>query len=110
MVDVSYLEGEYGGGGWCWSVLTGNPGITTVCSTPKIGSPPPIEFVTAPLKCVCWIIPLVFDGEDMTCFVWLLPSIPNDSSLKLKYYNNILYSTQQYSTQIKKNSEGLIPY
>ena len=84
MMPISYLEGEYGGGGWCWRVLTGNPGMTTVCSTPKIGStPPPIDVETAPVKCVCWTVPLIFEGDPRP-LPWQFPSMPNDSSLKLK--------------------------
>ena len=103
VMPISYLEGEYGGGGWCWRVLTGNPGMTTVCSTPKIGStPPPIEVETAPVKCVCWTIPLIFEGDPRPCLPWLFPSIPNDSSLKLRKSKSCL--SKMFKTKLIKLS------
>ena len=63
---TTYLDGEYGGGGWCWRVLTGKPGITTVWST---AVPPLTVVVTAPppVRCGCCMRPCAVVGEIIAC-------------------------------------------
>ena len=68
----SYLEGEYGGGGWPCRVLTGKPGMTMGSPPPPPAAPAAVDTTPPP------------QAEESAAAAITPPPTVSDSSLRLK--------------------------